>query len=88
MLLRKLFTYGYHDNVREQRMRLENIVQPGLHFVAKNNVYITMPIYHILFNIWERCISFMKKASLQSSLHMVVMTHCARATLEGNEQGH
>ena len=24
VLLRKLFTYGYHDNVQEQQMRLEN----------------------------------------------------------------
>ena len=24
VLLRKLFTYGYHDNMREQQLRLEN----------------------------------------------------------------
>ena len=62
VLLRRLFTYGYHDNMREQQLRLENAsIRFCLYFVAKNNVYITMPIYHIMFNLWERCISFMKK---------------------------
>ena len=89
VLLRRLFTYGYHDNMREQQLRLEKrFVQPWLHFVAKNNVYIAMAIFHIMFNLWERCISFMKKRPYYKVVYIWLPWLRARATHKGNEQGH